>query len=248
MSNPVWLNWPAPKTVKACYTTRQQGASPSPFDSFNLGLHVGDNPGHVEQNRRHLKALIEQRDIVWLQQVHGIEVLAIDNNVSMSSVPYQADASYTLQTDKVCSVMTADCLPVFFCDNSGTQVAVAHAGWRGLLAGVLQKTLLTFNDPNKVMVYLGPAISQQAFEVGEEVKAAFVRVDLSHDHHFINSDNSGKWMADIYGIARDILTNAGVSAIYGGDRCTYRETQDFFSYRRDGKTGRMANLIWLEKG
>ena len=143
--------------------------------------------------------------------------------------------------------MTADCLPIFFCDKSGEQVAIAHAGWRGLLEGVLQNTLSHFNDPGNVLIYLGPAISQQAFEVGEEVRSAFVAKYAGLDDYFISSVNEGKWMADLYQIARHLLRVEGVTHFYGGDRCTYTEANDFFSYRRDGVTGRMANLIWIKQ-
>ena len=268
-NNIVWLDWPAPKSVKACYSLRQDGHSNGAYSSFNLGDHVGDLSTNVTKNRKLLEEIIGQQTISWLQQVHGTRV--VDAKLGGGS---KADAIYTQELNQVCNVMTADCLPVFFCDTEGRQVAVAHAGWRGLHAGVLQQTLSQFNRPGRsssqtksssIIAYLGPAISQAAFEVGEDVREAFL--SLPHDQlrrgrqYFkagrsldigsgINSPemnkNNQKWMADLYGIAKDMLNNMGVSNIYGGERCTYTETDDFFSYRRDGLTGRMANLIWLD--
>jgi polyphenol oxidase len=242
MPNINMLDWPAPDHVKAAYTSRTGGVSVSPYDSFNLGDHVGDNKAHVVANRQILANGIQQVDIRWLTQVHGTH--AVDVSRSINAV--EADASFSQQKNKVCCIMTADCLPVFFCDLAGTQVAVAHAGWRGLLEGVLQNTLAVFDEPKQVIAYLGPAISQQAFEVGNEVRAAFLAYSSTLNPFFIPSTQSSKWMADLYGIARSILQTQGVSAVYGGTRCTYSERDDFFSYRRDGVTGRMANLIWLE--
>ena len=240
-----WLDWPAPSRVQACYSLRDGGVSQSPYHSFNMSDHVGDTPEHVRSNRQQFSQLIQQTDITWLEQVHGVDVYPITAPIS-SPPPYPADASVTSIERQVCCVMTADCLPVFFCNQQGTQVAVAHAGWRGLLNGVLQNTLQTFVQPEQVLVYLGPAISQQAFEVGDEVRAAFVNVNQQLSDYFIASSHSYKWMADLYGMARFVLQQQGVVNIYGGDRCTYTE-DDFFSYRRDGVTGRMANAIWLNE-
>jgi YfiH family protein len=268
-NNIVWLDWPAPQSVKACYSLRQNGHSSGSYSSFNLGDHVGDLAINVAKNRKLLEEIIGQQAISWLQQVHGTRV--VDANLGNGC---QADASYTQEFNQVCTVMTADCLPVFFCDTEGRQVALAHAGWRGLHAGVLQQTLSQFNRAGQsssltkysnIIAYLGPAISQGAFEVGEDVRQAFL--SLPHDQlkrgrqYFkagrlldigsgmdspaINKNNQ-KWMADLYGIAKDMLNNMGVSDIYGGERCTYTEADDFFSYRRDGLSGRMANLIWLD--
>lgn len=268
-SNVIWLDWPAPSSVKACYSLRQRGHSNTVYSSFNLGDHVGDSATNVAKNRKLLEEVIGQKAISWLQQVHGTHV--VEASVGDGC---QADASYTQKRNRVCCVMTADCLPVFFCDTQGRQVAVAHAGWRGLHAGILQQTLRQFRSSKKsnsqtklpnIMAYLGPAISQGAFEVGEDVREAFL--SLPHDqlkcgrqyfkasqtsdvspinHNLEPNANRQKWMADLYGIARDMLRNMGLSHIYGGEHCTYAQTDDFFSYRRDGPTGRMANLIWLD--
>lgn len=238
-----WLDWPAPHTVKACFTDREGGCSLPPFNSLNLALHVDDKKDVVINNRQILAKQINQKQINWLEQVHSTKVVDV-------SQPYMstADASFSKQSSHVCCVMTADCLPIFFCDRAGQQVAVAHAGWRGLCNGILQNTVATFAKPQTLMAYLGPAISQSAFEVGGEVRSAFIEQypHLKMEKHFLVKSAGNKWMGDLYGIARDMLRDLGIHGIYGGDRCTFSEADAFFSFRRDGKTGRMANLIWLE--
>lgn len=241
-----FLDWPAPPNVKACFTLRTGGESQPPYNCFNVGDHVGDCSDTVNRHRSQLPQAIKVQHISWLQQVHSTqvidaEVIRIDVNDAV-----KADASTTKIPNIACCVMTADCLPVFFCDQAGTQVAVAHAGWRGLLDGVLENTVSRFASPANVLAYLGPAISQAAFEVGAEVRGAFVEKDSACEVFFIPSQQGGKWMADLYGIARHRLSLAGVTQCYGGDRCTYTEPESFFSYRRDTITGRMANLIWLQ--
>lgn len=236
-----WLDWPAPPNVKACYSLRSGGVSQPPFDSFNLATHVDDNPADVDINRQQLQSAIGGAQISWLQQVHGDRVVAADGQNVI-----EADANVSKESGVACCVMTADCLPVFFCDRAGQQVAVAHAGWRGLQKGILQNTLATFADPKQVLVYLGPAISQVAFEVGDEVRTAFLEryPNLNMAAHFVMGVKPHKWLCDLYGIANTLLNDCGVDTIYGGDRCTLTESDSFFSYRRDGQTGRMANLIW----
>jgi YfiH family protein len=237
-----WLDWPAPRQVKACYTLRSGGVSVGPYQSLNLGDHVGDCSEAVLCNRQQLASTIGQASLTWLTQVHGTQVISLP----IAGKSYEADGCFTLQPQQVCCVMTADCLPVFLCDHQGTQVAMAHAGWRGLLDGILQQTVNTFDSDATLMAYLGPAISQAAFEVGDEVRTAFLQKNRHFEQYFIPSEQDSKWMANLYGIARSILTESGVTAIYGGAHCTYSEADTFFSYRRDGLTGRMANLIWLE--
>ncbi|MDN0123046.1 purine nucleoside phosphorylase YfiH [Yersinia aleksiciae] len=238
-------DWPMPAGVKACSTTRHGGISASPYDSLNLGTHVGDITTNVAANRQRL---VEQAGLpqmpVWLEQVHGTRVLHLDGK-AVSDV--QADAVYSRVAGQVCAVMTADCLPVLFCSLSGDEVAAAHAGWRGLCAGVLEQTLVQFNAaPSSIIAWLGPAIGPQQFEVGEDVKQAFSDIDVQSATAFIPSIPSGsKYLADIYSLARLRLQAAGIHAVYGGDRCTVSEKQQFFSYRRDGITGRMASLVWL---
>ncbi|MFT7222719.1 MAG: YfiH family protein [Cellvibrionaceae bacterium] len=246
MINLQWLDWPAPPNVRAAFSLRRGGHSESPFNDFNLAQHVGDRASVVIANRQQLSNLIGDLPIAWLNQVHGKRVVVAD-----PATLAEADASFTKDSERVCCVMTADCLPVFFCDNYGHQVAIAHAGWRGLASGVLQVTLAEFPTPENVKVYFGPAISVRALEVGEEVRQSFLTIPGVEqsviEKNFHPAELPGKWMADLYSLARYLLQLCGVTQFYGGDRCTYSESDDFFSYRRDGKTGRMANLIWIER-
>ncbi|MGN7743197.1 peptidoglycan editing factor PgeF [Pseudomonas sp. 22526] len=238
-----WLipDWPAPAGVKACVTTRAGGVSLAPFDSLNLGDHVDDDPQAVAENRRRLTDRFSIRP-AWLKQVHGIDVVEAD-----PSVVATADASWTATPGIACSAMTADCLPALFCDRAGTRVAAAHAGWRGLAAGVLEATLNNLKvAPEDVLVWLGPAIGPQAFEVGPEVRDAFVRHLPPTEQAFVPSHNPGKFMADIYRLARLRLAACGVTAVYGGGFCTVSDPR-FYSYRRSPRTGRFASLIWLER-
>lgn len=242
MNKLILPDWPAPASVKACSTTRHGGISEFPYDSLNLGTHVGDIAATVITNRQRL---VEQGQLpqmpVWLEQVHGTRVLHLDGS-AISDV--QADAVYSRVAGQVCAVMTADCLPVLFCSLAGDEVAAAHAGWRGLCAGVLEQTMAQFNAaPSSIIAWLGPAIGPQQFEVGEEVKQAFIDIDTQAAAAFIPAGT--QYLADIYLLARQRLQAVGIHAIYGGDHCTVSEKQQFFSYRRDGITGRMASLVWL---
>ncbi|MEH6357582.1 MAG: peptidoglycan editing factor PgeF [Pseudomonadales bacterium] len=237
-------DWPAPDCVQALVTTRRGGVSQAPFNSFNLGLHVQDNLAHVQQNRQQLQhSLATRYEPQWLQQVHGIGVVAAKCG---GPIP-EADACFTDQQGLPCAVMTADCLPVFFCTRQGDQVAAAHAGWRGLADGVLEATLDKLRAmPSDVLAWFGPAIGPHRFEVGSEVRDVFVTFSDRCAEAFIeNPDKPGHWFADIYQLARIRLQLRGVEAIYGGDFCTYSDSERFFSYRRDGVTGRMASLIWI---
>lgn len=239
--------WPAPARVRALSTTRLGGVSLPPWDSLNLGGHVGDDPDSVALNRKRLAASIgcEAEAIHWLEQVHGQRVLEIKTRLSPGPEP--ADAATTTQPGMICAILTADCLPVLFCDHQGSQVAAAHAGWRGLVGGVLENTLAVFDRPGAVMAWLGPAIGPGAFEVGPEVREAFLAADAGASVCFASSDaNAGRFMADLYGLARRRLQAVGVNAIYGGGHCTVQERDRFFSFRRDGQTGRQASCIWLE--
>lgn len=234
-------DWPAPARVKSLQTLRSGGVSVAPWASFNLGDHVGDDPLHVAANRDALTACLPSAPC-WLQQVHG--TLAVNaENTPKTAV---ADAAFTRQAGRVCAVMTADCLPVLFCDRAGSIVAAAHAGWRGLLGGVLESTLAAMAvAPEHVLAWLGPAIGPSAFEVGDEVRAAFV-AELPAAGEAFAPCGQGKWLADLYALARLRLARAGVTAVYGGNACTYSDPARYFSYRRDGVTGRMATLIWLD--
>lgn len=234
--------WPLPKGVAACSSTRIGGVSEGAWKSLNLGAHCGDNPQHVEENRQRLFTAGQlPSSPVWLEQVHGKEVLPLSDGPYSSK---RADASYSKTPGTVCAVMTADCLPVLFCNRAGTEVAAAHAGWRGLCEGVLEATVNCFADkPENLLAWFGPAIGPQAFEVGPEVREAFMAKDSQAVSAFRPAGE--KYFADIYQLARQRLANVGVTAVFGGDRCTFSEKDDFFSYRRDGVTGRMASFIWL---
>lgn len=232
-------DWPAPANVRSFQTTRSGGISAAPYDSLNLGDHVGDAPLSVAANRMRLNRLLPSEP-VWLEQVHGTVVADADQ---AGCLP-RADASVARRG--VCVVMTADCLPVLLCDKAGSVVAAAHAGWRGLAAGVIEATVAAMGvAPDTLLAWMGPAISQPAFEVGEEVRNAFVSCDERCRAAFVPG-LSGKYQADIYALARLRLHALGVTQIYGGNRCTYREPETFFSYRRDEKTGRQGSFIWLE--
>ena len=238
-----WLipDWPAPAGVKACVTTRAGGVSLAPFDSLNLGDHVDDSPEAVAENRRRLTDHFSIQP-AWLKQVHGIAVAHADPSLTAT-----ADASWTATPGIACTAMTADCLPALFCDRAGTRVAAAHAGWRGLAAGVLEATLDSLAvPPEEVLVWLGPAIGPQAFEVGPEVRETFVEQLPKAAKAFVPSANAGKFLADIYELARLRLAARGVTAVYGGGFCTVTDPR-FFSYRRSPRTGRFASLVWLER-
>lgn len=238
-----WIvpDWPAPNGVRALSTTRLGGVSQPPYASLNLGDHVGDSPVHVAENRARVAAHLPAPPL-WLSQVHGVRV--VDASLAADGEP--ADASFARMRGRVCAVMTADCLPVLFCHQGGQVVAAAHAGWRGLAGGVLEGTLAAMAVPgDEVMAWLGPAIGPSAFEVGDEVRAAFVAAHPAAASAFV-ARTEGKWLADLYALARLRLGACGVSAVYGGDRCTLTEADRFFSHRRDRVTGRMASLIWLD--
>ncbi len=243
-ANPIELirpDWPAPARVHAWSTLRAGGVSAAPWGSLNLGAHVGDDPDAVVANRERLAHRLQlPSQPLWLQQVHGTRVRpAADADAC-------ADACLADRPQQVCVVMTADCLPVLLCDRAGSKVAAAHAGWRGLLDGVLERTVVAFDgEPGQLLAWLGPAIGPRAFEVGDEVRDAFVTEDGAAARCFV-ANRDGHWLADLYGLARLRLARSGVHAVFGGGRCTYSEPACFYSYRRDGVTGRMASLIWLQ--
>ncbi len=236
--------WPISENVQCLVTTRKGGYSQGKFSSFNLGMHVGDDIKHVNANR---VALLEKFHLptepVWLNQQHGKQVI---NLSKIQNSDLQADAAYTTEVGKACVVLTADCLPVLFCDDAGSCVAAAHAGWRGLLHGVLENTLATLPvDTNKLLCWLGPAIGPDRFEVGVEVRDLFVKKNPVHQAAF-QYNKSGKFLANLYLLAEQTLSSKGVKGVYGGGYCTYSDTENFFSYRRDGKTGRMGTMIWMK--
>ena len=236
-------NWPVPANVVALQTTRLGGVSSAPFDSLNLGAHVNDDPIAVAKNRQLLSPYLPNEP-VWVNQVHGIEVI----DAAQSACLQNADASFTTKPNVVCVTMTADCLPVLLCDKAGTVVAAVHAGWRGLCDGVIEAAVNKLPvEHSEILAWLGPAIGPNAFEVGSEVMAQFIAKDAQAASAF--QTNGNKWLGDIYQIARQRLSYLGVTQIYGGsvneDFCTYTDATRFYSFRRDDVTGRMASLIWL---
>jgi polyphenol oxidase len=240
-SNWIKPDWPAPENIKAFCTTRKEGVSEGAYAHFNLAAHVDDNHLHVKKNRQLLSdALNLPVEPVWLEQVHGVHIINAD---TADKIP-QADASFSTEKNKVCVVMTADCLPVLLCNKQGTKVAAAHAGWRGLQAGVIEASINALEENTQdILVWLGPAIGPQAFEVGDEVRQKFIQEIPETALAFI-ANKPGHWLANIYQLAKIRLQKMGIEKIYGGDFCTYTDQQRFYSYRRDGATGRMASLIW----
>ena len=236
-----WIpaDWEAVPGVVAGCTTRIGGTSDGVYASLNLGAHVGDDPVAVTENRRRFGAMCAlPSEPRWLSQVHGADVAR--DPVART----EADAAYTASANTVCVVMVADCLPVVFASADGREVAVAHAGWRGLAAGVLENTAAAFEAPGReIRAWLGPAISAAAFEVGGEVKDAFCSADAAAAACFTRNDR-GRWQADLYGLARQRLGRAGVTTVSGGGLCTYQDREKFFSYRRDGQCGRLAAFVF----
>ncbi len=234
-------NWPAPDSIRALSTTRLGGVSSPPCDSLNMAEHVNDDPACVSENRRILAASAGYvTEPAWLKQVHGNQVIAAEEIRKLET----ADATWTCKKGKPCVVMTADCLPILLCDRFGTVVAAAHAGWRGLARGVIAATVLRMGvAPEELLAWLGPAIGPLSFIIGDEVRAAILASDAGSIDCFRPS--LGYWLADIYQLARRQLSQLGVKAIFGGGFCTFSEVKRFFSYRREGQTGRMASLIWL---
>lgn len=250
VSNVLTLDWPAPEAVGAAITVRTGGVSQGSFESNNMALHVDDNESTVLQNRQRLQAELglEQQPL-WLDQCHGTAIVLVEESFG---VP-RADASHTRQAHRACVVMTADCLPVLFCNRQGTQVAAAHAGWRGLCNGILRKTVAQFDCPESVIAYLGPAIGPKVFEVGAELLPAFVTnaqdaVQVVAIQSAFIPLQSGQFLANLYALARAELASCGVKAVYGGEFCSFSEPERFYSYRRAPTTGRNAALIWLKNG
>jgi YfiH family protein len=245
-------DWNAPPAIGACATTRGGGVSAGPYDDgvggggLNLGLHVGDRAGDVERNRALLRAALPAQP-VWLSQVHGVNVVDAADAAGSAEVPV-GDASVSATPGIVCAIQTADCLPVLFCDVAGRVVGAAHAGWRGLVAGVLENTVAAMRakGAHDIIAWLGPAIGPDRFEVGQEVLDAFVAHERAAEAAFRpQPGQDGKFLADIYLLARQRLAGAGVTRCFGGGLCTVSDAQRFYSYRRDRITGRMASLIWL---
>ena len=233
-----------PSNVKLLSTQRfiEGGKSSNNFENFNLALHVNDNPDRVLENRKILKKKYDlPSEPQWISQVHSSKCIDAANIDSI----IEADASFTSKVGVVCAIMTADCLPVFISNKDGTMVGLAHAGWRGLISGVIENLIKSFNsDGDNLLVHLGPAISKESFEVGEEVRRLYLAENNNFERSFMTKNN--KIFLDLYDAARVILDGFQIESISGGDRCTFRESSDFFSYRRDGiHSGRMAHLIWM---
>ena len=249
--NPAWIepDWPAPARVRALSTLRSGGVSAAPYASLNLGGHVGDAPEAVAKNRRALAAAAGlPAEPVWLAQVHGVEVVDLDavGDEGILESPRPVDGAFTRRPGTVCAILTADCLPILLAADSGDAVAAAHAGWRGLAGGVIEATVRALGAaPARLMAWLGPAIGPQHFEVGSEVREALLQDDLGAGDAFVPNAR-GRFMADLVTLARRRLTALGVSRVYGGDHCTFGDSERYFSHRRDGVTGRQATLIWLE--
>ncbi|NOQ63486.1 MAG: peptidoglycan editing factor PgeF [Methyloprofundus sp.] len=240
MTNWIAANWPAPANIHALTTLRAGGVSVQGYSSLNPAAHVSDRLEHVVANRQRIKQMLNlPTDPVYLQQTHSTRAVCADQ---VQGVP-EADASYTAENNIVCAVLTADCLPILLCDSSGNQVAAIHGGWRGLLNGIIENAVAQIPDSD-ILAWLGPAIGSACFEVGEDVYHAFISQSPSFEPAF-KAQGTGKYLADIYQIARIRLNKLGVQKIYGGDFCTVSDKQRFFSYRRDGQeTGRMLTLIW----
>lgn len=241
-----WIipNWPSPSNVKAIFTTRQGGVSRNGdgiYAGLNLGDHVHDDLVLVQQNRALLRDYLPS-DPCWLKQVHGVKPVWLDENVAN----LEGDAALSRSSGKVCAILVADCLPIFLCDTAGSVVGIAHAGWRGLAGGIIENSIMEMAcKRSEIIAWLGPAIGPKHFEVGEEVREAFLKYDGRSSIAFVASHNGRKWFADLFTLARQRLTNAGVTKVYGGSECTFSNPVQFYSYRRDGKTGRMAALIWI---
>jgi len=247
MTDPSLLEfaWPLPRGVRAACTTRLGGVSAAPWDSLNLGAHVGDAPQAVADNRARVRSLLQlPSEPCWLNQVHGVDVVDLDATLPGGRPP-TADAAISLTTGRPCVIMVADCLPVLFASRDGARIGAAHAGWRGLAAGVLEKTVAALGAPGELTAWLGPAISQEHFEVGDEVRAAFVGEDAGAAAHF-TPNARGRWQADLVALARRRLAALGVAEIHGGSWCTFADPGRFFSFRRDAGGGRMAALIWKQ--
>lgn len=234
-------DWPVPSQIKAVSSTRLGGLSRAPYDGLNLGTHVGDNKKTVEHNRLLLQKKAHMPSApIWLNQTHSTQV--VECNTPTDRI-LDADGLFTSTTNVVCSAMTADCLPVLLTNVQGTQVAAVHAGWRGLADGIVENAVKRFDG--EVIAWLGPAIGPSAFEVGKDVLEAFVAFD-SNAHDAFLAKEQGKWYANMVLLATQRLNAVGVKHVYGGQYCTYSDRERFYSYRRDGVTGRLASFIWIE--
>lgn len=242
-------DWPAPINIGALMTTRFGGISKKPYESFNLATHVGDLDANVLHNRAQLIRDQQLESVIWLNQVHGIEAIEIEGNLPNRATP-TADASYTRLSDTACAVLVADCMPVMVTDRKGCCVGVAHAGWRGLCAGVIPNLITEMQiEPDQALVWLGPCIGPELFEVGPEVLEAFKSSQSFQSTDVLTAFRRGKgnrYMASLMHLAKMQLAKIGIQEVYSNQECTFSNAQQYFSYRRDGATGRMAALIWIK--
>jgi polyphenol oxidase len=239
-------DWPAPQGVRAAFTLRVGGVSTAPFESLNVSAHVGDAAVAVAENRRRVRAQLQlPAEPAWIEQVHGTDVADLDVLGERSTLQLTADAVVSRRGGRVCAVQVADCMPVLFAACDGSAVAAAHAGWRGLAAGVLEATVAELDvDPSRLLAWLGPAIGREHFEVGEEVRAVFMAREPEAALAFV-ANARGRWQCDLAALVRRRLGALGVTQTFGGRWSTYADPVRFFSYRRDGRCGRMAALLWL---
>lgn len=236
--------WSAPARIGAAFSLRSGGVSEGVYASLNMGAHVGDDPAAVAENRRRLGSALQlSAEPLWLQQVHGCEVFDADG--AAPAQPPVADAAVSRRAGTVLAVMVADCLPVLFCREDGAAIGVAHAGWRGLLGGVLQATVAALGEPGRLQAWIGPGIRAAHFEVGDEVRDAFIGQDPGAAHGFA-ANSRGRWQCDLAGLARRRLQELGIAQITDSGLCTHADAQRFYSHRRDGRTGRMVALLWLK--
>ncbi len=238
----LWANWPAPKHVRAGTSIRIGGFSKKPYNELNLAQHVGDSTDHVKKNRDTLIYYLGlQSEPIWLNQTHSSEIILLDTNPENRN----ADGSVATKQNKICTVMTADCVPVLFCNEDGTKIAAIHAGWKGICGGIIENAIKSFPEPETILVWIGPCISSEHYEVGRDV----YETCLNHSNLIENAfkqTTEGHWHCDLVEITKILLKNAGVGAIYECNLCTYKMDDLFFSYRRDGVTGRTASMIWME--
>ncbi len=242
MNNTIKLiqpDWPAPANIHACTTTRHGGVSLPPYASLNLASHVEDNPKSVRINRKRLADFLAvDLEGYWLQQTHSNNWLKAETLIQNN----QGDASYTRKKGQVCCVLTADCVPVLFCNRQGSFVAAVHAGWQGIKRGIIKKIAQYYPQCNDLMAWIGPCIQQAHFEVGDDLYQHFMAQDQQWQAAFVKHE---KWHFDLVKAAKIQLKQVGIEQVYGGNDCTWQQNNDFYSYRREGKTGRMASLIWI---
>ena len=239
-----WLkaDWPAPNHVKAGTSIRIGGYSKPPYDEFNLSLNVGDSPAKVKKNRTELLTHLGiNSEPIWLEQEHKKRILSVDE----IPIDVKADGSYTTKKNRVCVVTTADCVPILFSNNEGTKVAAIHAGWKGICTGIIESTIKIFDYPESTYVWIGPCIGKKYYEIGEDVYSSFLKYSDSLGKSFKKNDNR-KWSCSLNNIAKTLLKKSRIEKIYDCGLCTYELNDLFFSYRRDGDTGRMASMIWID--